>query len=322
MKRLILIKQSPAIQLAHLYEHIFCCHVETFFYQNQLFPYVDYFLAARTLDAGVIYIDLYLYTPAAIALAHRIPGLDIELNQATISIATRQLMAEKEEPLGSSGYDIVLAALAALQAQSWQNIDDVDTIDAKNMRRRAKPFYLAVGRPIRSRRLSTAVLLDPAFAAEHRELLPLFRQLAWVITASFQADLPDNYGYYSFDDHFRHNRQTTGLFNIFKVARTYGQEVDLAANLVTCLESIADLRRLGGFGRFLAELRQTSYRDRTDYAPDPIINYQDSLIFMGSTGWWTIATSANFDLIMSHVSIELKYGRHKLSQTVDSDSSH
>ena len=109
MKRLALVKTSPEIQLGHLYEHIFCAHIHTLMRQHHLFPRLDYSVDGTTYYGGIVHVDVELYTNAAIALTDQIIPLDITLNETTIFTATKQLLAEKEEPFDSAGYDNVKA---------------------------------------------------------------------------------------------------------------------------------------------------------------------------------------------------------------------
>jgi hypothetical protein len=255
MKRLILIKQSSAVQLGHLYEHIFWAHVDTLFYERHLFPQLDYSLNGETYYGGIVYIAIELYSEDAVALADAIPTLPIELNEETITTAATQILAEKEEPLASTGYDDVKRALEELHAQPWRNIDDIELIDAKSIRKKIGSFYIAEGKPLPARKLTAGVMLDAKFAKAYRELLPLFRQLAWLIISSLQGTLADTYGYYSFEDVYKDTKNTTGVFNIFKVGNANDIEIDISEILETCLEVVRDLKQYDVFGRYMNELR-------------------------------------------------------------------
>ena len=316
MKRLILLKQSPAVQLGHLYEHIFCAHVDMFLYEHHLFPQLDYSLVGRTFYGGVVYIDIELYTKAALELTVAIATLPIVFNETTISIAASQLLAEKEEPYSSTGYDNVKQALESLHHQPWRNIDEVELIDVKKTRRRTNPFYVAEGKPLPARKLITGVLLDADFAVLHRELLPLFRQFAWLITASLQGVLADTYGYFSFEDMYKSGKITVGLYNVFKVADVHDEDIDLSDNLETCLEIVRDLRQYEAFTRHMDELRKTSHYDDSNAAPNLEKIYEDTLIFIGPKGWQKIATDENYELLLKHMSIEVKFERQKVSQSL------
>ena len=123
MKRLILTKQSLTIQTAHLYEHLFCMHITTFFDKNALFPQLDYSLNGKTYHGGIIVVDIELYTFAAIKIASQIAGLEIDINETTLKTALSQILAENEEYIESTGYEQIANALTDIQRQPWQDID-------------------------------------------------------------------------------------------------------------------------------------------------------------------------------------------------------
>jgi hypothetical protein len=316
MKRLVLIKKSPAVQLGHLYEHIFWSHVDTLFYEHDLFPHLDYSLTGETYEGGIINITVELYTEAAIALSDAIPALPVKLNEEMITTAATQILAEKEEPLASTGYDKVRRELEDLHAQPWQSIDEIGLIDTKDIRKKASPFYIAEGKPLPARKLTTSVVLDVKFARLHRELLPLFRQFAWLITSSFQGVLADTHGYYSDEDAYKNTKGGVSVVNTFKVGNAKDIEVDVPATLETCLGIVSDLQKHDVFGRYMKELHAVSYYNRSDLAPNLERNYEDTLILIGPKGWQSIATEENGKLLLEHMSIEVKSGRDKGSRKI------
>lgn len=129
----------------------------------------------------------------------------------------------------------------------------VDIIDAKKLRRRTGPFYIAEGKAQPARKLTTE------FAESHRDLLPLFRQIAWLIGASLHVVVTNTYGYFSLADRHRNGREKVGVINSFKINTADSSSVDLSDILDTCLQIIRDLQRYDAFQRYLAELRATSY---------------------------------------------------------------
>jgi hypothetical protein len=316
MKRLILIKQSPTIQLGHLYEHVFSAHVDTFLYEHHLFPRLDYSLTGKMYHGGIVYIDIDLYTDAAIVLSDSLPTLAIELSEETISIAATQILAEKEEPIGGTGYDSVKQALEDIHKQPWQNIDEVELVDTKSIRKKTGSFYIAEGKPLPARKLTVGIFLDGQFAVSHRELLPLFRQFAWLISTSFQGVLADTYGYFNYDDVYKDQGAAIGVLNVFKVANANSSDVDLPKIVATCLEIIGDLQRYGAFKRYMGELSKTSYYNHSSLAPNLEKNYEDTLIFIGARGWQKIATNENYELLLKYMLIEVKFGRDKVSRSL------
>jgi len=316
MKRLILIKQSRSIDLAHLYEHVFCRHVDELFSNNDLFPYLDYSLVGKTYYGGIIYIDLELYSNAAILLAANISSLDIKTDEAIISVAVDQLMAEKDSIFHSQGYEKVKEALRELHDVSWQDIDTVNLIDVKIFRRVKQPFYLSHVTNKKASNFTLGIILDSDFASSYSELLPLFRQVAWFITVVLQEKLSSSCGYYSFTDEFIRNKRITGQYNTFKVA--YITEVNINQNLEVCKKAIHKLFEHNAFSRFMSDLRNVSYYTDSYIAPNLEKNYEDTLMVIGSLGWQSIATDKNCDSILKHMTISLKCNKEIASLDVAS----
>ncbi|HWZ65643.1 MAG TPA: hypothetical protein VNX65_02475 [Patescibacteria group bacterium] len=316
MKRLILIKQSNSFDLAHLYEHIFYTHIEELFYKKHLFQYLDYSLVGKTLY-GTAYLDLELYAEPAIILAKEIPNLTIRLDKDNIAIAASQILAEEEAPLSSLGYETVRQALIDLHNQTWQNADNIELIDTKKVRKTTRPaFYIAEGKSLPARKLQFGVTLNKDFVIQHRVLIPLFRQFAWLIMYNIHGALSDRYGYYSTRENFKSTKKVTGLFNAFKVADAYDNDVRLSNNLEACQEVIQSLRQYDAFTRHMSVLRNISYYNRPNLAPSFEENYEDTHILIGPKGWQKIATQENYELLMKHMSIELKFGHKKVSQRI------
>ena len=312
MKRLILVKQSSAIQIAHLYEHIFCMHVGDFFWERQLVPHVDYALNGKTYHGGIVVIDISLYTAQAIAVTDQITDVSIEVNEKIVKIALAQLIAEIEEPFESTGYQAVADYLLTLDALPWQLIDDITSIDVKQVRRTAGPLYIVEGASIAARKLTTTLTVTKEFATSRRDLLPLFRQLAGVIISSWQHRVADEYGLFSLDDRYRTHKNGVSVSNVFKVART--NDIDAPAVLKTCLGTVDDLRRSGAFERFMNELQDVSYYDRSDSAPMHEDNYESTLLLLGSKGWQEVATRENCDAVLKNITVEISFKKDKISK--------
>lgn len=110
---MILIKQCRSIQLGHLYEHMICDEIDHFF-----------------------------YTSEAAALADKISGLDISLDQETLIVAGTQIVAEKEQLFGGLGYEAIKKPLEELHRQPWHDIDDLELIDMKTFVGKLAHFFL------------------------------------------------------------------------------------------------------------------------------------------------------------------------------------
>ena len=309
MKRLVLIKQSSAIQLGHLYEHIFCMHIERLFRQKKLYPLVDYSLTGKTYYGGIIMIDLELYTPTAERVAKSIAKLRIEWNEAMIQTGVLQLVAEKEAPFGIDGYGKIVDELAMLHEQAWQAIDDVESIDVKQVRRKVGPLYIIDG-SLPARKLKVNIHLESEFATAHRTLLPLFRQIAKLLASSLEHQIPDQFGFFSEETMFTSGAKATYLTSIFKVARAADTTVDVTAVLAACEGIVADLRKHGVIERYMRELRRTSYYGAPNLAPSLEATYEDTLLMLGAKGWKRLATTENCQDIVKYMSIEVTQGRN------------
>ncbi|MFE7622537.1 hypothetical protein [Streptomyces sp. NPDC057509] len=309
MKQLAIIKRTPTIQLGHLYEHLFCMRIDSYFLAHHLYPNLDYTLDGRILYRGIIYISLELFTPAAIRLLSHIPDLDVPLDSQAMGIAASQLIAEKEMPFDGHGIDIVRKELEALHAQPWEAVDEVGLIDTKGFRRKEGVFNIAEGNPLPARQLTVAIMLDPAIVANHRELLPLFRQFAQLAMASLRAALPNIHGYYSVRDKFRSEKGYAELVNVFNVP--HGDDTSIGDVMTTCRQTAEDMYQHGTFARMTQELRDVSLLDQSNLAPDEIKNFEDTGVFIGSAGWKEIANDKNRDLLLQNISVEVRSGGNK-----------
>ncbi len=316
MKNLILLKECRAIQLGHLYEHIFCAQIDALFLRHHLFQYLDYHHHGMMYYGGIVYIELEFYTDEAITLAKKIPRLNVVFDAVTIPTAASQILAEKEAPLSGTGFENIKKALEKLHAKPWQKIDDFGVLDTKSIKRTAGAFYLAKGDKLPARKLTMTVGLDSSFANSHRSILPLFRQVARLIIDTTRTGLTDKNGYYSFDDYFKQTHKTTAMFSILKVAHAHGKGVNLASDLAVCLKLIGDIKKLNCFKRLLEQLANMSYYDAPDIAINAERSYQATSVLIGSKGWQQIATEKNVQLILKNTSLELKFGREKVSQNI------
>jgi hypothetical protein len=319
MKQLILLKRSNRIQLAHLYEHIFCGRLIAFMQARDLYQNIDYHLDAKTYNGGIIRLQVDLYVDRAVELAQAIPTLAIDFTEDDLLMAANQLFAEDQEPVGGAGYLAVKKGLERLHGSGWETIDQFEDIDTKGLRRYAHPFYTAEGPRLPARKLHVALVLDQAATRSHRALLPLFQQLSGVMMANITSDLCDVHGYYSVEDVFKVHGSQARLSNLFRVGHadvTLGVDRDIALGVVAAMD------KDGAFQRFVSQLRNVSYFDWEDFMPDEQQVYEDTLIFIGAKGWQKIATVEHCELLLKHMSVELRFGRETVVARVrDSNES-
>lgn len=308
MKQLILLKQSTSIQIAHLYEHLFCSQLDTFLREHSLYQGLDYCIIGKTYYGGVIYVQIELYTDQAIQLAKELPRVAIRTDLDSILVATNQILAEKQEPIVMTSHDVVIKDLQHLQAQSWQEIDQIKQIDTKSVRRRSGSFYIAEGKPVISSKLSVNLILDKEIVVRRRDLLPLFQQMSQIIMGNIISDFADAHGYYSVDESFKLRADSAVYSNIFRIGKANVQLDESRSNI---LELVRDMRNDGTFERLSRQLRAVSYFDWQTITPNLERMYEDTLIFIGTKGWEEIATPENCELLLEHTSATVKFGREK-----------
>lgn len=307
MKKLILTKTSGSIQFAHLYEHIFCMEIEQLFARNHLYAYLDYSLDGATYYGGAVVISIDFYTDKAMAMLRKIRELKVNFNEATILIAVMQIIAEKEVRFKVAELPKLKSALKSLDEQAWHDIDDVAVIDTKDIKKRPSVFTIIKGThaPAKELKVSITLSLDKSVS---RELLPLSRQLAWMIIANLQNTLADKYGLFSEKDYYRDNTLT----NVFHVA--HGRNVDLSYIAQTSQDKITEMQRAKAFHQLLLDLRDTDYYNHSNIAPHPQDTYVDTGIFIGRQGWKRLATDDNYRLLIRNMSLKIIFGRQSINR--------
>lgn len=320
MQQLILVKQSRNIALAHLYEHIFCMHADQFLQSHGFFQFIDYHSRGFVYDSGIVLYDLEVYSPSITHLVKEIPFLTPKFDQKSVSTAATQLLAECEEPFVNTDTRDVTSALSALQSQPWQNIDELGIIDTKGTRRVSHPFYVAEGDSLPARRLVASIHIDPMFIEAHRQLLPLFRGLAGTILFNGEDVVIARSGYYSDDVVYKSTKQQTYRATIYKIA--HGNEkkiVNLEADIIDYQKTVTSLRRHKAFERVVKSLQANSYSYNAVGSVGFDANFEDTGVLIGSKGWREIATMENVELLLKHMSIEVKFGRKKVSAPLVKD---
>lgn len=316
MKYLVMTKQSASIQLGHMYEHLFSMRIDELFREHDLFPRLDYVTYGKMYYGGVLAVEIELYTDKAIKLAPAIKQLELNCDVKSVSIALSQLIAERETLYASKGFDKLVNALEELHEQPWIELDELGVIDAKQIRRRAGELYVADDIELRARKLHVAIQLDSEFAKNNRQLIPLFRQIAGLIIGTWQDRVSHEFGYYSYEDSFKNTPKETNTTNTFNVPRVRDAIVNVDDVLKASYDIVQHIRNSNALTRYMSELRNTSYMNYPDDAPNYARNYEDTLLLIGTKGWQTIATDANCDLVVKHLTIEVKFGRHKKSQSL------
>lgn len=284
MHRLILTKAVYSTDVAHLYEHLFCMAVNSFFLKQHLFQYLDFSLVGKTHHNGVVVVDIEFYTKEAIKLAGEISSLQLDLNYDEIFIAMLQILAEEGEPVAMTSMDEVMADLKTIQSEAWIDYDKSDVLVSKKQEKSDSSFYVAQGESRTPSVLTASVnlRLDTIKEPAH---LPLFHQLAQFITENFQVTLGTKFGVYSYEDRFTKDDGIYSYNNYFKVPDTDEVELDLKEVAVFVRQFINRLSDAGAFLRFFDSLKNLSLYSNPNVVPDFERIYRETEVMMGAKGW-------------------------------------
>ena len=308
---IILIKQSKAVQLGHLYEHLYCGYLEKFFNDHQAYPYLDYKLTGRTYYNGTIYIECTFYTEKALKLIDSIKNITIDFSEESIYTHFSQIIAERHVPFGGLGIKKITDALKKLDEQPWQDIDSYGYTDFKHHRTQTGPVYITEGDEWTPKKVYTNIYFDMNQGNQDRHLLPVFRQLALFINASLQRSLPFEFGYFSQDDSFAVKPKQAIFTNTFYLDKDDEVDIEEVSNVVS--QSVKELLNEETLQRFTAEFKSISYRTNFFTSPDVGLTYEDTLFIVGAEGWSELFSSENLDYILKRLSLSVRYG-NKISK--------
>lgn len=297
--------------------------IDDLFFNEGLAPCVDYHISAHTLSRGTIYIGIDLYTQEAKALNHKIPKLKIDLDDDTLNIAILQIISEEEQKLGSPGkendftLEPIRIELDQIDEKPWQDIDDVDIIDPQNSRLVAGSLYLPKEKEeFPARKVKVTFALEQHFVDSNKQLLPLFWELATLMSESAMADLYAMIGLYSKGVTRQPKHQALKLIHLFHIPHTY--PLELSNVLTEIKDTLFHLRDTSAFKRLATELRMASHSNPDRILPGPHYIYERTNIIIGSKGWHRIATDENCNLILSHMKITVSTGHKRISTKVSS----
>lgn len=320
MKKLILIKTHSSVQFAHLYEHLYCTRIKELFHQHKLYKYVDYSLEGTTFDhGGLIEINIECYTPDAVTLAGKLSFQRVSLADEDISKSLMQILAEEEAVINTSGMKKIKQALTALDSQPWQSVDEFEIFDAKSVRLLTKkPVYADYSHYVPTGKLFISLLLDQNFVRSHRELIPLFRHIAKIISFTANDLLANEQGYYFDEVTFQSTSQKTRLKSTLKLVKSNHTTADLVHHVNFYKALTKELLDTEAFERFLTELQRTSYTERHWSAPNTYDNFNETAVYIGARGWQYLATTANLALILDNISVEVRFGNQKHTSKIGS----
>lgn len=307
MKKYIFLKQSPSIQLAHLYEHIVCIKLGMILQDKKMYLYSDYSLSAKTYYGGMICIEYTQFKNNYHVNFKRIlSNLEINFKEDITNIAISQIVIEKKSLLHSNGYDSVILELTKLHNKRWLDIDNFEFYNAKEIRRKTSPLYLAEGKVPKIKNLTICIKLDMKLNKDNQILVPLFRQVAYLLLLNLETSVCDYYGTFGAGITIKNNKQINFSNNIKFVNNNF----ELDNNLISFIKNqIILIIEDGALERLSNNLASMSYKSNPEKTVDIQNNYEDTLFIIGSKGWKKVSTKKNIDLLIANSFLEIKLGK-------------
>ncbi len=295
--------------------------VDDFFYDNKLFPYLDYEYTAKTIG-GVLNFEIDLYTQEAKDLSSHVRQLKISITDDALHIAVLQLNAELQHNLAATGeetvnWNAVREELLTIESKPWQNIEEVDIIDLHASKLVPGSFYTPQDKTaVTVREASVTFALDEEFAKEHRELLPLHCELSELMSENVRADLYSRFGFYSAGTTRNDDGLTLELTHTFHILHLDPTKLSSIREAVE--DSIIDLYKLEVFQRLTAQLHNANHSDPDKIFPGVNHIFKQTNLIVGEKGWKRIATKDNCKMLLSHMKLSISAGQSSTSLDVAS----
>jgi hypothetical protein len=309
MKQHIFVKQSPLIQLAHLYEHIVCIELTKLLAKKNLYIYLDYNIVAKTYHGGLVYLEITMYTNKRLDMRKILSNLNISFDENIINLGLSQLIAEHGAILAVKDIETIADELEKLHQNPWTAIDDLGIIDASNFRQKKYPLYITDGKLPKTNKLNLSVVFNHTTNDNKSiQLTPLFKQLSYLIMSNLEELICNEFGYFGASNSFKTDKNTSKLTHTLQVGLS---EVNLKDYIKIAQDLIKSMTVDKAFDKFERQLRSISYSKNPDNSVNFEKNYEDTLIFIGSKGWKLIATSENINYLLKNTSFEFSYGKQK-----------
>jgi hypothetical protein len=313
MRRKTIIKSSRYFDIAHLYEHIYCIALTRLFRRRGLFKYIDYYYAARTYTAGIIHVDIWLYSPAAVALAPQLPSIRLAFDDQSITAAAVQVATENQSKV-EGDITSLRAILEALDAEEWQAIDDFRLLDSDAVRRSRKSFWFIETSKSNFRRMQWGIQLDATLARQQRQLLPLFHVVCDALLGNLVEDLGDNKYYYCYGSMASYTNKSVSEAR--KLRMYVGQDLSLVDELAACRTLLTQMLDAGFILKLAHGLQHVSYQTPM-LVPDEFEVFETTKVFVGGAGWESIGTESNISQVLRHATVSLTTSKVRRSFEVD-----
>jgi hypothetical protein len=307
MKRITLIKTAAEIQVAHLYEHLYCEAIRALFNESNLFYYLDYSCRGTTYDSGLVHIEVDAYTPDAEQILEKTNKLILSFNTTDLERVLAQIVAEEKHYVYGDDVSKVQKALETIQNSPWQTLESLTILDVHKLRRSRKSLWMT-DKPAKIKTLSCDLVLDVDFAQKNRHLIPIFDVVAYIIQENLARELTSHAGYYREDNPSTYTNKTAKVSQKLTAwARAIPKLTDerqITEVLVTRLFDAGIVQRISSF------LMQSTYA-LTFEAPNETSLFEASGILVGAAGWHQIGTEENIREVLQHTTLQLVYGKEK-----------
>lgn len=307
MKRITLIKTAAEIQVAHIYEHLYCEAIHTLFNESNLFYYLDYSCRGTTYDSGLVHIEVDAYTQKAEQILEKTNKLTLSFDTADLERVLSQIVAEEKHYVHGSEINKLQKALEAIQSSPWQTLESLTVLDVQKLRRSRRTLWMT-DKPAKIKTVNCDLVLDTAFAQKNRHLIPVFDVAAYIIQENLARELTRHAGYY------RENNPSTYTHKTAKVSQKLAawaraipeltNERQITEAFITHLFDAGIVRRVSDF------LMQSTYALPFE-APNESGLFEASGILVGAVGWRQIGTEENIRTVLKHATLQLTYGKEK-----------
>lgn len=321
---MILVKQYPSAELAHLYKILYCKSIDAFLQTHGVYRYLDYSLAGIThYKGGLILIEIIFYSEKATKYTDEIKYLAIDIDETSIGLGIAQIAAKTKTLLGSSGLKEITHALEMLHHQPWQDIDELDAINTRSIKMKASPLWTTQGEPQRTRDLIVDIALHPIIATSRPELLPLFTRLADFIHLNCEGVVANAFGLYSNGVAKVRHTDDFGMPLVFSVppsGKGYMNDRErLKKVLWLFINWGRELQKAPVLDSFINVIHDGTYSETPYLMVNPNATLNSTGWFVGTKGWRKQATRENVNLLLDNMSIEVKYGRQTVNHPIKSN---
>lgn len=301
MKNLILIKKHSAVQLAHVYEHLFLIQVNEYLYDRGLFKWLDFSINGTTYEeGGLVVVDYKAYSDHAVRVTDHLMNFKIEITEERVLKALLQLKAEEKYELIISSYEDLISELLNLEKTPWQDLDTFTAYDTKGVRRRANPVYLTHELTNRPRAVKVSLEIDSLYLNKDRAVIAVFNTIARFILFTATYRIAAESGSYQAEMYAQKAGQMITVDLHYSKAAKIPDYRTLADEVK---DVVAYIRSKGGLNRLAGDFSSVSYASMPNEAPDFERILRETQIILGSEGWSKYSSEDTLLNILEHTQI-------------------